>query len=172
MGEDLGTAHVEEWTDEGAANGRDAGQAARPRALEQAHQDRLRLIVGRVARRDAVGAERAGARLEGGVASAPGLCLEALPGRLTAHRHPLEVERHAEALGETPDEIAIRVGFRPQSVMDVGAGDGEAQRLAKLAEDVEQRHGIGAAGDGDVHGLAALEQDVAANGVVDAGGET
>src|SRR5262249_61084354 len=80
MGEDLGTAHVEEWPDEGAANGRDAGQSAWPRALEQAHQDRLRLIVGRVARRDAVGAERAGAGLEGRVANTPGLCLEALPG--------------------------------------------------------------------------------------------
>src|SRR5690606_40661904 len=48
---DIGTSHREQGPDKGPPAGPHAGQTSSPRAPQEAHKDRLRLIVGLVAQR-------------------------------------------------------------------------------------------------------------------------
>ena len=146
----------------GAARRRDAGEPARPRALEQPHQDRLRLIVGACGRWRC-GADTSGqrARLERGIARVARLRLQSVPRRLATNGHALEVERQPEPLAETADEVGVGIGLGAQTVMHVSAREGEAERGRQLPEHVEERDGVGAAGDGSEDGFAADDQPVA-----------
>ena len=86
-----------------------------------------------------------GARLQRGMADAPGLRLQPFPRRLPADGDSLEVKRNAEGQTQIADEIGVGVGLRPQAVVDVDALEPEAERRCQGAQDVEERDGIGAA---------------------------
>src|SRR6266850_7015003 len=84
---------------------------SRARALQQAHQDGLRLVVGGVAGGDARGPDLAADTLERGVAGPPALRLESVPGRPPTHHDPLDVTRHPETRAESAHAVGFRVGL-------------------------------------------------------------
>jgi hypothetical protein len=116
---DVRPARAEERPDEDPAHGGDAREPTRAGALEETHEDRLGLVVGRVGRGDALGTHPARDLAEGAVAGAAGLRLETFPGRLPPHRDALEVERDAEPGAEAVHEPGVGVGLGPETVVDV-----------------------------------------------------
>jgi hypothetical protein len=114
----VGSADLEQRTDQAAATNRDPAQAARTRALQEPHDDGLGLIVGRVAERDAGSPARPGDALESGVPRHPGRRLRRASGPL-ADAHALDDRRAAEPGGERLDERRVGIGVGPEPVVDV-----------------------------------------------------
>jgi hypothetical protein len=61
------------------------------------------------------------------------------------------------------DEVGIRIRLGTETVMHVGACEGDAQRRSQLPEHVEKRHGVRAAGGRRRDNIPAENQPVALN---------
>jgi hypothetical protein len=82
---DIRAPGAEERPDEHPPRGGDTGQAAGPRPFEEAHENRLGLVVGGMSGGDEPGADAAGHLSEGPIARAARLGFEPVPGRLASH---------------------------------------------------------------------------------------
>jgi hypothetical protein len=137
---------LDERADDRSAHRRDSGQAAHTGALHEPHQYGLGLIVGGVTERDALGAYPGRVRLERRKSRRPRRGLERVrPG----HRDGRDVDGNAETRPESPNEFGVGGRLRPQLVVDVKNVEPQAPFRGQARQEVEQRHGIGAARDGD-----------------------
>ncbi len=132
-------------------------------ALEQAHQDGLRLVVGRVAEGDALGTEPIGGPGERGVSRRAGHLL-GRPPPAERHRDALDRDRAVEAGRQLLDEGRVPVGFGTKTVMDVADAEGEVVLGSDQRERVEERGRVGTAGDGYEDAITAAEELVADDG--------
>ena len=114
--------------------------------MHESHQDGLGLIVGGVTERDALGADSGSPCLERGVPRGPRRVFEGAP---TIHRHGRDVDRDAEAHAEGPDEVGVRGRIGAQLMVDVKDVEPKPPFRGQALQQVQQRHGIGAARDGD-----------------------
>ena len=164
--EDVGPPRLDQRPDEDAAVGRDPREAARPGALEQAHQHRLRLVVGGVAEGDAVGAQARRVPQERRVARLAGASLERAAGR---DRDSFHRDRQATASRESRDKgrVVGRVG--PEAVVHVDDREPEPKLARERLERPEQRDGVRAARHRHQDSFAASKHRMAANRVADAG---
>ena len=103
VGPDRGPIDLEERSDDAAASDRDAREAARPRALEDPHEDGLDLIVRGMAQRDAAGPRLAGDAREGGMADIAGRLLGG-QARAVGYGHPDDARGAPESRRQRLDE--------------------------------------------------------------------
>src|SRR5262249_43480185 len=86
-----------------AADGWDPRETAHAGALEQPHDQRLGLVVGRVAERDPRRTDANGSRLQGVMARGPGGGFDRARVNTDAH----DVDGHTEVDAERPDEFTV-----------------------------------------------------------------
>ena len=65
------------------------------------------------------------------------------------HRDGRDVDGNAETRPESPNEFGVGGRLRPQLVVDVKHVEPQPPFRSQARQEVEQRHGIGAARDGD-----------------------
>jgi hypothetical protein len=73
----------------------------------------------------------------------------------------MQMERQAMGCRESANKCRIFLGSgSTNTVMDVGDGKHDAQRVAFLEQAAEQGHGVGAPGDSDGNPLAGTKEAV------------
>ena len=112
----VASPHLDERANDPAAHRRDRCQPPNAGAFEEAHEDRLRLIVGRVAERDAASAEARGRRLQRGVARESRRRLEGASGR---DANALHGDRHAKPTAERFHEGGVARRVRAELMIHV-----------------------------------------------------
>ena len=161
---DVGPPRLEQRPDQEAADGRDSREPTGPRALEEPHEHRLRLIVVGVRGGDALGADALCNGPEGAVAGAPGLGLEPFPGRFPTDRDALHVAGHTKLAGQSLDGELLGIRLGAESVVDVDEVHLQVELGTEAHEHVGQRDGVGASRDGSQDSFAAPEHSGAAKG--------
>jgi len=157
IGLDLGPADVQQRTDVESAGACDAGEPAWPRALEQAHEHGLRLIVGGVGRGHPVSADSLGDVAKRTVACPARLRLQPFPGRPLPDHDTLHVERHAELGAKVTDERGISVGLRAKAMVDVDGVQRPGPLAGERMKHVEEGDRVRPSRDGGQDSFAAPE---------------
>ena len=170
MGQDRGPIDLEKRPDDTAAADRNARETARPRALENPHEDGLDLVVRGVAQRDAAGPRLAGDARERGVADPSGRLLGGQPDA-KGHAHPADACGAPQSRRQRLDEVGIPVGFRPEPVVHVADGDLKAVPRTQEDERVEQGDRVGATRDAYEDVVSRIEESPPDDGVAHRGGE-
>src|SRR5262249_35629418 len=120
---DVGAGHVEERTEQSAADGSHAAEPPTPRPAKQTGEDGLDLVGARVSGHDAGGADGGGGGGGGAVAGAPPPHLDP---RARRDRDAAEDEAGSEPLRQGPDLPGFDGSFRgPEAVVDVSCGEPE-----------------------------------------------
>ncbi len=149
-------------------------QPAGPGTAQQAHEKRLGLVVARMADGDDVRIEMRARPIEEGVARAMRSVLEraTLAFGALAHVLALDEDGNAKRVGERHAEsfVAIRaghtgrVGLHAKLVVEVSQpGHGQLAGRFELAQQVHERHRVGAARQRRHHARPGARQVVAAN---------
>ena len=167
--QDLRAADLQQRAHDDPPHGRDAAETAQAGAVHKAHENRLRVVVGVVRRRDAGAAPRRRGPREEVIARAARRGLEPLAGA-RGERGDVGAPADAgdaERFAQLPDEALVPLGLlAAQAVVEVRAHDAE---LRHRAQQVEQRDAVRPAGDGAEHRRAGREHivsgRVAADGI-------
>lgn len=132
------------------------GEPFRPRAAKQPVEDRLRLVVQRVRRRNRISQPLRENLPKPAVAQMPGRFFQGLllrgcgGGRI----HAMHVKGKPELLRQRGNELFVPIGFRSaNAVMHVGDGKHQADFARAAGERAQQTHGVRARrhGDGNSH---------------------
>ena len=151
------------------------GKPARPRAAREAQEDRLRLIVARMAEGDEIRARASPCAIEEGIARRARRVLDRAPflNRARADRLAIDEKPTAERLRQAADELLVGVGCRAQLMIEMREGD--QLQLAfgvELMQDMRERDRIRSARDRRDHAIARANQIVLTNELADNGQQT
>src|SRR5581483_8500080 len=154
---------VDQRTHERRRDRVDAGHRVKTRARDRRDQDRLGLVIERMAERDSGGADLPGGGDQRRHANRAGPLLHRPPPR--RRRVGLaQVERHAQSLAERADVAGIQTRVRPQPVVEVKDLYPDPEQPAERNERVEETDGVGAAGARDEDRLAGQQHLVPTHG--------
>lgn len=165
--QDVLTRALEQGADDAIGSRRqDAAQPPHPRATQQAEEDRLRLIIDRVAGGDRLAAEVEGRLLQEGVAGLSGTGFEVWSRQ--GHGSPPHAKGHTESGGQLGNGPFVLVRLRPsQSMMEVGGGNPERPAASEVDENDEESRRISPTRHRDENVAAARQQVMAPQGALD-----
>ncbi len=157
---------VEQRANDAAAPRMNARKASEPGAANQLQEERLRLIILRVADRDAVGAQRVGRLLHKVVSDPAGRIFDREVSDMRVAFDVLDV--HNDSQSDTSRQVAaerlVAVRGRPEAMVQVGEPcEGEIAVFGQFAEQKEKGDGVGAAGQPNQHTRAGRAEPVALN---------